>query len=150
MSCMGQVRPAASRRTTALLARKLSVEREVAIHALARAQAALRRRQQEADGFIATKEAALGSLGALERGNRSIGLRFLVQVEQQSAQAAVVLGAAQEGVASARRSCIDSDRALSLVHRLQASVEDEAQAQQARRAAREADLAWLARWGMPG
>jgi flagellar biosynthesis chaperone FliJ len=71
-------------------------------------------------------------------------LRFLVQAEDRLADRNRDLSQLQERVATARRDCVDADRELARLRRLRESAEASYAAEQLRRQAKEADLAWLA------
>ena len=71
-------------------------------------------------------------------------LRFLAQAEDRLADRNRELAQLQARIAMARRGCVDADRELARVRRLRESAQAAYAAEQLRRQAKEADLAWLA------
>jgi hypothetical protein len=81
---------------------------------------------------------------AFDPSARSQALRYLAQVDHRAAQCRAQAAALQERIAAAAAACALLERRLACVRRLRDNAEDAYAQEQLRRAAREADRAWLA------
>lgn len=134
----------------AAVERKLDHDLEQATAALAvvRREAEARReqvRRLEAQGREQARSAGATLARGLDVAAHGRWLRYLAQVQQQSVDASRALERAEGRVRQAAQACTEADRRLACLRTLRESAEKTYAAEQLRRHAKEADLAWLAR-----